>query len=358
MAKPHIRHRNYMRRGENDIAADDLASRRDLRALFPSRSLLSRIDFLTLKLFTAVAEEKSLAKAAERENIATSAVSKRISDLEHAVGIALITRHHKGVAPTPAGRTFLQHARTVLRDLAQLESEIFDYSAGVKGQVRVFANDSTIFGYLPEEVREFLEQHPHVQVDFEAKVSPDVLSGVAEGAADIGLFAGDIPTHGVVVYPYHRDRLLAVVPEDHRLASRESLSITDLLEHDFIDQERGSSVEVILLRAAAALGRTLKGRIRVSSFTAMCRMVEAGLGVSVAPERFVSRMSGMRLKAIPLAEAWAERQHKICVLDPDALPHAARLLLQHLIRKGCADAPSQDAIPATPEASSRSLPRV
>lgn len=319
----------------------------------PRHSLLTRIDFLTLKLFIAVIEETSLARAAERENIATSAVSKRISDLEHAVGVPLIKRHHKGIEPTPAGRTFLNHARTILRDMTQLESEIFDYSAGVRGHVRVYANDSTIFGYLPEELSEFLRFCPMVQVEFESKVSSDILTAIAENEADIGLFAGDIPTHGLTVFPYHRDRLMAVVGRDHPLAARGSVQLADLLDYDFIDQQRNSSIEMILLRAAASLGRTLKGRIRVSGFDAICRMVEAGLGVGVLPERFVMRMSGLAVQTLPLDEPWAERQHKICVLDPDNLPHAARLLLQHLIRN--ADAPSQATIP--PSSMENSPPR-
>lgn len=318
----------------------------------PRRSLLTRIDFLTLKLFIAIIEEKSLAKAAERENIATSAVSKRISDLEHAVGVSLITRHHKGIESTPAGRTFLNHARTILRDMAQLESEIFDYSAGVRGHVRVFANDSTIFGYLPEELSEFLSLCPMVQVEFESKVSSEILTAIAENEADIGLFAGDLPTHGLTVYPYHRDRLMVIVSENHPLAGRNSVKLPDLLDYDFIDQQRNSSIEMILLRAAATIGRTLKGRIRVSGFDAITRMVEAGLGIGVLPERFVTRMSGLRVKALSLEEPWAEREHKICVLNPNSLPHAARLLLQHLIRN--ADTPSQGTIPPSSMANSRS----
>lgn len=316
----------------------------------PRHSLVTRIDFLTLKLFVTVVEEKSLAKAAERENIATSAVSKRMSDLEHTVGAPLIKRHHKGIEATPAGRTFLNHARTILRDMAQLESEIFDYSEGVRGHVRIFANDSTIFGYLPEELSEFLRFCPQVQVEFESKVSSDILTAIAENEADIGIFAGDIPTHGVSVYPYHRDRLTVVVAEDHPLADRQRVRLAELLDYDFIDQQRNSSIEMILLRAAASLGRTLKGRIRVSGFDAICRMVEAGLGIGVLPERFVTRMSGLAVKALVLDEPWAERQHKICVLDPDKLPHAARLLLQHLIRH--ADDPSQAAIPPSSTANS------
>src|SRR5215213_11729610 len=87
-----------------------------------------RFDLLTLKLFIAVVEEQSIARAAERENIVPSAVSKRISDLEADLKVSLIQRHNRGIATTPAGNALLRHARSVLRDLGQLEGELVFYT--------------------------------------------------------------------------------------------------------------------------------------------------------------------------------------------------------------------------------------
>ena len=102
--------------------------------------LVSRLDLVTLKLFVAIVEEQSINRAAEREFIAPSAVSKRIADLEHATQTQLLIRHRKGVEPTVAGLAMLNHARTMLRNLAELESEMFDYADGVRGNVRMLAS--------------------------------------------------------------------------------------------------------------------------------------------------------------------------------------------------------------------------
>jgi DNA-binding transcriptional LysR family regulator len=80
---------------------------------------MRRIDFVTLKLFVAIADERSLTKAAEREHLALAAVSKRVSDLESQLGIALLYRQPKGVELTPAGHALLHHARNVM-DALQL----------------------------------------------------------------------------------------------------------------------------------------------------------------------------------------------------------------------------------------------
>jgi DNA-binding transcriptional LysR family regulator len=296
-----------------------------------ANKMISRLDTLTLKLFLAIVEERSMTKAAERERIAASALSKRISDLEETLGTPLLNRSHKGIEPTPAGRALIQHARTVIRDLAQLESELTEFSRGIRGHVRIFANESTIFSYLPEELRGFLAEHPMVRIEFQAEVSPVIIQAVMESAADIGIFAGDTPTADLRVFPYHRDKLVVVMPAHHPLATGESVKFIDLLDYGLIDQEKRSSIDTLVLRAASDLGRPLSARIRVGGFDATCRMVQADLGIGILPERFATTMAQvMNIKTAPLDEPWAVRQHWVAVRDLTALPVAARLLLEHL----------------------------
>ncbi|MFP3801215.1 LysR family transcriptional regulator [Paraburkholderia sp. SIMBA_027] len=100
----------------------------------PFRSqLLSRLDLVTLRLFIAVVEEASIAKAAEREHLAPSAVSKRLADLELALGVPLLERHRRGVTLTSAGEALLSNSRRILRDLTRLESEMGEFTAETKG---------------------------------------------------------------------------------------------------------------------------------------------------------------------------------------------------------------------------------
>jgi len=167
----------------------------------------------------------------------------------------------------------------------------------------------------------------------EAAVSPAVVQAVAEGIADIGVFAGDLPTGDLTILPYHKDQLVAVVPLEHSLTKRRTVRLHDLLDYELIDQERRSSIEMLLLSAASKLGRPLKMRIRVESFDAMCRMVAAGLGIGIVPKQFADRLgSALGIHSLRLDEVWAIRQHRICVRHLDALPPLTRLLVDHLVR--------------------------
>lgn len=291
----------------------------------------SRIDLLTLKLIVATIEEKSLAKAAERHHIAISALSKRISDLERTFKVQLLHRMHKGIEPTAAGLALLAHARIIQRDVLQLEEELGDYAEGIRGHVRIFANETTAFGFLPEDLSVFMQKYPLVRIEFRTESNQAVVQAVAENAADIGIFAGNVPATGLDVFPYRRDRLVVLVPKHHPLSLRAEIAFSDLLEYELIEHEPRSAIEMHMLHAASSLGKPFKARIRVTSLDTACRMVEAGLGIAIVTDQFAIKLAPtMAIAFIPLNEPWASRQHNVGVRRSSDLPVAAALLLEHL----------------------------
>jgi len=108
------------------------------------KSLIRRLDLLTLQLFVAVHEEGTLTRAAARESIAVSAASKRLMELEVALGISLFVRQAKGMTLTPAGETLLHHARQMLFNVEKMGLELGEHSHGIRGYVRMLANLSAI----------------------------------------------------------------------------------------------------------------------------------------------------------------------------------------------------------------------
>ncbi|HTH59324.1 MAG TPA: LysR substrate-binding domain-containing protein, partial [Paraburkholderia sp.] len=100
-----------------------------------------------------------------------------------------------------------------------------------------------------------------------------------------------------------------------------------------IQQETQSSIQNLMDRLAAEAGRTVRSRIRVAGFDAVCRMAHAGLGVGIVPDYFVSaRADAMQLTEIPLDEPWSSRSHKICMHEPAQLSTATRLFIEFLER--------------------------
>ena len=145
-------------------------------------------------MFVAVCEERNIARAAEREAIVASAISKRIAALEDDVGVALLKRGRRGIEPTPAGEAMLRQARDVLGLMERMRAELSEFASGAHGSVRVLASLSVLSESLPDDIGGFLAQHETVRVSLEERVSSEIVRGVREGAADLGVCwdAGDL----------------------------------------------------------------------------------------------------------------------------------------------------------------------
>ncbi len=296
------------------------------------RSFARRIDLTSLQLFVAVCELGSIGRAAEREYIAASAVSKRLSDLEAAVDTALLYRHSRGVTLTPAGESLLHHARNVLYGLERMQGELSEYADGVRGHVRIHANISAIVQFLPEDLGSFAKEHSQIKIDLQEHLSADVLQAVHEGTADIGIcHMGQTNPNGLQTRPYRADRLVLVAPEDHPLTEREAVAFEEVLDWDVVGLHGGSSISLAMRGAAARSGSALRQRIQVTSLDAMCRMIDNGLGVGLIPHRAFELMHGVgHLRSVPLTDAWAQRTLSLVARDFEALPVTSRLLVEHL----------------------------
>lgn len=299
--------------------------------MLSERNFARQIDLTSLQLFVAVCELGSIGRAAEREFIAASAISKRLSDLESALGTTLLHRHARGVRLTPAGEGLLHHARAVLFGLEKMQVELAEYADGVRGHVRVHASISAIVQFLPEDLGAFARHHPQIKIDLEEHLSPEVLRAVKEGATDLGLCNGAMGIGGLQSLPYRRDSLVLVVPRGHPLADSGPLGFEAALPFDHVGLHANSSIHLATHQAATQAGTAVRVRIRVTGLDAMCRMIANGLGVGVMPERAFQLLStGDALQAVPLTDPWAQRQLVLVARDFSSLPATARLLVDHL----------------------------
>ena len=267
-------------------SANANANADDVTSLFRG-NLLPRLDLVTLRLFIAVVEEASIAKAADREHLAPSAVSKRLTDLETAVRVPLLERHRRGISLTNAGEALLAHSRRLLRDVSRLETEMSEFSSatkGARGHIRASANESALFGIFPDTLSRFMRDYPNITVELQPDTSTGVVRAVREGAADLGIFWGEQAVDDLKVMPCYVDRLVVVAPQSHPLAGRGKLRFEELLDHDLIMQEPYSSIQGLVERLATAAGRVVRSRIRVAGFDAVCRMAQAELGIGIVPD--------------------------------------------------------------------------
>jgi DNA-binding transcriptional LysR family regulator len=290
------------------------------------------LDIVTARLFVSVAEEASIARAARRECIAASAISKRISELEQRFGLVLLRRHASGVEVTAAGAALLRRARNLLQEAEQLEAELQALSSGIQGHVRVAATETTAVNYMPGILGTFLHANPGIDVDLQERDHAGVSRAVQEQAADIGILPDDVVPEALWSRPCFRDQLVAVMRKDHPLASYPSVTLAEILDHDVVGQDGRASLRNLLLGQATALGRSIRIRVTTDGYDAVCRLAQEGLGIGIVAESsFRLFATEMNLVSLPVLDSWARRQHRVCVRKPELLSPAARLLLDRLI---------------------------
>ena len=290
-----------------------------------------RFDFTDLNLFRHIVEAGSITHGAARANLALAAASTRIRKMELAFGAELLVRGRQGVTPTQAGRTLLQHARTILAQSERLQEDLTPYARGLAGQVRVLSNTNALTEFLPETLSSFLTAYPDISVDIEERLSDEIVGLIAEGVGDIGIVAGTVDAGGLVTYPFRSDRFVLVVAREHPLARRARIGFAEVLEHDFVGLDRASALQRFLADKAARIRRPLRLRVQLRSFDAVCRLVESNVGVGIVPEttaRWAAKT--MAIKAVDLTDPWATRDLTICVRDVEALPPYARQLVEHM----------------------------
>jgi DNA-binding transcriptional LysR family regulator len=289
----------------------------------PAPAMSRRVDAFSLRLFVSAARAGSLVRGAQQEHIAPSALSRRIADLEHAFGAPLLVRSPRGIALTEAGRLVLARGEQIDADLQGLVREVQSLGDEVRGTVRLHANVSAVIGFLPERLQPFMAAHPKVTVALREDDTRDVLRACLDDRADVGVGVALPVPAGLDAWAFATDALRVLMPAGHALAraGTGALDFARVLAQPLIGVHRGGALDRTLHRHAEALGLDFAPKVSVSSFDAVCRMVEAGLGIAVIPASAACAYAGHpRFERLPLDEPWAER--RLSVYAPRKTPRS------------------------------------
>ncbi|MCU1729344.1 LysR family transcriptional regulator [Pseudomonas sp. 7P_10.2_Bac1] len=291
-------------------------------------------DLVDLRLFIQIAESPSMTQGARKAFMSPAAASARIKSLEESLASSLLYRDSRGVELTPAGKLFLNHARVIMRQVDYMKNEFTEYGAEASGHIRIFANTTAATEFLPEILAGFLAERPGVTVDLQERLSRDIVRGVMDGTTDMGIIAGPIKADGLQVIHFSTDQLILVTPLNHPLAKRKKVKLAETLAYPHIGLHEGTTLLRFLNEQVALSSQTLNMRIKVYSFEAMCRMVEAGVGLAILPESSALRhQKTMGLSIIELDEPWRIRERSILVRDLEALPNVTRTLINIFLQQ-------------------------
>jgi len=238
-----------------------------------------------LRYFVAVAEEGGITNAAERRlHTAQPSLSRQIRDLELEVGVPLLERSARGSALTPAGRTFLDHAR-----LALLQVEAAGEAARRAAQpekaafvIGFLAGQELV--WLPETLRILREEQPDLEITLASQPSPELAGALMRGKVDVAFLRREAQAPGLAFKFLVKEPLVVVLPAGHRLAARKEINPRDLAGQTYITPTRvAPALKAAIEDYTAKSGVTLKPEYDAENLSSVLSLVTSTGGVTLLP---------------------------------------------------------------------------
>lgn len=270
-------------------------------------------------VFKEVAETKNITLAAKKLHMSQPSISLQIQNLENQYGARFFDRTNKGVSLTRAGEVFYENVRQVLDILNNAQEQVSELAEEQRGLICLGAT-LTIGEYILPNILAYLyKERP--DLDFKAKIAntESIAQDVLEKRTHIGLIEGPVPKHKeLVVESFWQDELVVVVPIFHPWASRNSITLMELLKEPLVTREVGSGTRKVMEMALKERGldpSQLNITMELGSTQAIKQVVAAGLGITIISSLTVHRECEQRIfKALKIQDSPVYRDLSILTL--------------------------------------------
>lgn len=230
-----------------------------------------------LEIFVAISRTESVSRAAEVLSLSQSATSNALSELERQFDLQLFDRVGKSLRINETGRQLLPRAVELLDRAKEIEN-LLQGHAGF-GYMKIGAT-LTVGNYLATIlVARFLQEHPESRIQLQVHNTSSIVQQIANHELDLGLIEGDCNHPDIAVEPWIADELVVFSAPHHPLANQHKISISQLLQEQWILREKGSGTRATFDRAFHTHHFELKIRLELEHTEAIKRAVESGLGI-------------------------------------------------------------------------------
>ena len=287
-----------------------------------------------LRLFAAVAEHRSVTRAAEEVHLTQPAVSIQIKRLEGKVGMPLIEHIGKELHLTVAGEEVFDAARDVLERLGDLENTLNDLQGEVAGPLNVHVVSSGKY-FMPHLLGSFVRRYPKVEPRLQITNRALLLTSLAKNQSDLYIMGQPPEEVSVVEYPFLENILVVVARPDHPLAGKKKISLARITEERFVGRESGSGTRKAVEKLFQAKGLDVSAYIELDSAEGIKQGVVGGLGIGVLSKHSLrleldaGELVILDVQGFPLRRRWyvSHREGK-------RLSRAAQVFLQYLQEEG------------------------
>ena len=273
-----------------------------------------------LRCFTTVATELNFRRAAERLNMTQPPLSRQIQLLEHHLGVALFTRSTRSVALTAAGRAFFVEAQNLLERAQQAAAAAKRFAEGDIGSVTISFVGSAVYEFLPRVIAEARLKQPHVKISLEEMNTYQQHEAMRARRIDLGVVRSPLLQPGFATECLVREPFVLAVPSNHRLATADSVAVSDLDGEPFLMYSHAAyppfnELLTGMFRSARVAPQYVQW---LGSSLTILALVNAGMGLALVPRCAASVVfKGVTFRDIDLGEGVQSELHLIWRSDND-----------------------------------------
>jgi DNA-binding transcriptional LysR family regulator len=254
------------------------------------------IDIQKIETFICAAENLSLSEAAKQLHLSQPAVSHQIKLLEQELGVILFIRSNIGLTLTEAGQILLPWARTLLRDMDNLEDMMASLQEVIAGELNIACSSSAGKYVLPKLATRFCLLYPQIRMHIQVCKPDSIIPSLLEGKTHLGIVSTEINDIGLESQEFFRDNIDLIVPADHRWAGRLSVEPEDIVNEPIFIREETSGTRRVMLEELSKFDISLEDLnifMEIGSAEGIMEAVSTGYGIS-----FVSRLASWRLREL------------------------------------------------------------
>lgn len=273
------------------------------------------MDLLLIRSLVAVAEHGGITDAAASLGISQSALSRRIDQLEQALGAPVLERVGRGVAPTAIGQIAIEEGKQLVQRYELLKSRVREHLQLDAGVVRIGGGATAVGFLLPRAIAAFRMKHPGVVFQVREAGSRDVEAAVARDELELGIVTLPTRSHEVVATPLLRDRIVLVAAKDHPLARRARVDAAALRGQNLVGFEAGTAVRWLIDAALREAHVEVNVVMELRSVAAILQMVETTGSLAFVSELAVTSSPGRGRGVLPVAVRGLDIQRELALIS-------------------------------------------
>lgn len=271
------------------------------------------MDSRQLRYFAAIHEEGALARAAERERVAVSALSRHLANLEAELGTTLFERRPRGVKATAAGDRLYEHSRAILRAMSAAVADLRDEGREVVGEISLGMAYSAVKAIGVPLMRRVLNEYPKLRLSLSESLSGTTIQHLLASEVDLAIVYNPPNDPRLRIHPVIDEKLVLAGRPDIVGDAGTPITFDELLELPLIILRQGISVRAIVDDASLLKRLEARARLQMNSVYAIAGSLQEGLGCTIGTRLFMRELidSG-ELVARPITDPDLTRTLYIC----------------------------------------------